>query len=48
MTDTDEVAILLAEDVKSGNANPDEKHCHFHAGVEYDLFQPLAYTELSI
>lgn len=35
MTETDEVAILLAEDVKSGNANPDEKHCHFHAGVEY-------------
>ncbi|KAK7222500.1 hypothetical protein V2G26_010503 [Clonostachys chloroleuca] len=35
MTETDEVAILLAEDVKSGNANPDEKHCHFHAGVEH-------------
>ncbi|KPM41389.1 hypothetical protein AK830_g5160 [Neonectria ditissima] len=35
MTEDDEVAILPAEDVESGDAEPDEEHCHFHAGVEH-------------
>ncbi|KAF4458093.1 hypothetical protein F53441_101 [Fusarium austroafricanum] len=35
MSDDGEAPILKAEDVKSGKANPDEEHCHFHAGVEH-------------
>ncbi|CAM1505868.1 Fc.00g115050.m01.CDS01 [Cosmosporella sp. VM-42] len=35
MTEDDEVEIILADDIESGEANPDEKHCHFHAGVEH-------------
>ncbi|KAK7418444.1 high-affinity Zn(2+) transporter zrt1 [Neonectria punicea] len=35
MTEDDEVAILPAEDIESGEAEPDEEHCHFHAGVEH-------------
>ncbi|KAJ4255672.1 high-affinity Zn(2+) transporter zrt1 [Fusarium falciforme] len=27
--------IILAEDVESGAADPEEEHCHFHAGVEH-------------
>lgn len=35
MTEDDEVQIIAAEDIESGDADPDEQHCHFHAGVEY-------------
>jgi zinc transporter 1/2/3 len=34
MTDDDEVAIMAAEDIESGDEDPQEEHCHFHAGVE--------------
>lgn len=35
MSDDGEAPIILAEDVESGAADPEEEHCHFHAGVEY-------------
>ncbi|KAJ4258785.1 high-affinity Zn(2+) transporter zrt1 [Fusarium torreyae] len=35
MSDDGEAPILAAEDVESGEADPDEEHCHFHAGVEH-------------
>ena len=35
MSDDGEAPILAAEDVESGKADPQEEHCHFHAGVEY-------------
>lgn len=34
MSDDGEAPILAAEDVESGEADPQEEHCHFHAGVE--------------
>ncbi|KAL2691206.1 hypothetical protein Neosp_001587 [[Neocosmospora] mangrovei] len=35
MSDDGEAPIILAEDVESGAADPEEEHCHFHAGVEH-------------
>jgi hypothetical protein len=35
MSDDGEAPILAAKDVESGKADPQEEHCHFHAGVEY-------------
>lgn len=39
MSDDGEAPIILAEDVESGAADPEEEHCHFHAGVEYVALQ---------
>jgi solute carrier family 39 (zinc transporter), member 1/2/3 len=35
MSDDGEAPILPAADVESGKADPQEEHCHFHAGVEF-------------
>lgn len=35
MSDDGEAPILPAEDVESGKADPQQEHCHFHAGVEF-------------
>jgi zinc transporter 1/2/3 len=44
MSDDGEAPILAAEDVESGEADPQEEHCHFHAGVESVLSQsPTVY-----
>ena len=40
MSDDGEAPILAAEDVESGEADPQEEHCHFHAGVEYVFPSP--------
>lgn len=51
MSDDGEAPIILAEDVESGAADPEEEHCHFHAGVEYvSLSSPSvpALTQLGI
>ncbi|KAH7129884.1 hypothetical protein B0J13DRAFT_588137 [Dactylonectria estremocensis] len=30
-----EAIVLAVEDIESGESDPDEEHCHFHAGVEH-------------
>ncbi|ENH65164.1 Zinc-regulated transporter 1 [Fusarium oxysporum f. sp. cubense race 1] len=35
MSDDGEAPILPAADVESGKADPQQEHCHFHAGVEH-------------
>ncbi|KAL6408276.1 hypothetical protein AUP68_08131 [Ilyonectria robusta] len=34
-TDDGEASIIAVEDIESGESDPDEEHCHFHAGVEH-------------